>query len=376
MTENVQKKVLIFEPNAYHYEIIPGFVFYFLRLGYQVDCLLHQDSRKLGDVFCRCPELREKIRVYTFDGVHAADRIAELKRENRYTLLFFSTVEIKNEVCREAVECAKPLFDNEQGMIACSHKLRLPEKEYKERIRYFKNRMIALTVTNTQDGEVAEVNPNFFCDTNPKREFHDQVSVISVGMSQNRNELLRAADQLYQKTGETLKLVFVRKQENLMDVLIHLVKLAVIEVFRLRMLDSSVHRPLGRISRNVKKNTEVTGRIPFSDMFARIDEADFIVINFYQGAKKDFSTCQTSGAKQLSLGFLIPCIIEKKAAEYYGFSEKNAVIYENGQLAQALERANSMSREQYAGLVRELEKLQREIRERSVQNLSKLLENT
>ena len=77
----------------------------------------------------------------------------------------------------------------------------------------------------------------------------------------------------------------------------------------------------------------------------------------------------------MSLGFLIPCIIEKKAAEYYGFSEKNAVIYEDGQLAQALERASSMSREQYAGMVRELEKLQREIRERSVQNLDRMLRN-
>ncbi len=376
MTENKQKKVLIFEYNPFHYEIIPGFAYYFLRLGYQVDCLLHQDSRGYGDVFCRCPELREQIQVYTFDGVHAADRIAELKRENGYTLLFFSTIEMKNKVCREAVERAKPLFENEQGMNGCSHKLHLPKKEYRERMRFFKHRMIALTATKTPDGIVPEVNPNYFCDTIPERALHDQVSVISVGMSQNQNELLKAVDQLYQRTGETPRLVFVRKQEKRKDALIHLLKFAVIKVFPLPMLDSSLHQPLGKIDQNVISKAEITGRLSFADMFARIEAADFIVLNFYQVAKKDFSTCQTSGSKQLSLGFLIPCIIEKKAAEYYGFSEKNAVIYEDGQLAQALERASSMSREQYAGMVRELEKLQREIRERSVQNLSKLLENT
>ena len=371
--EITQKKVLIFEPNAYHYEIIPGFVYCFLNLGYEVDCLLHQDSNKLGDVFCRCPELKEKIHIYTFDGVHAAERIEELKRENGYTLLFFSTVEMKNEVCREAVVRSMPLFEKEQGMLACSHKLHLPEKEYRERMRYFKNRMIALTPTKTPDGEVPAVNPNYFCDTIQDRRLHDQVSVISVGMSQNRNELLRAADQLYQKTGDTLRLVFVRKQENLADAVIHLIKLAVIEVFRLRKLDSSLHRPLGRIHQNVKNRAEITGRLSFSDMFDRIDEADFITINFYEGAKKTFSSCQTSGSKQLSLGFLIPCIIEKKAADYYGFSEQNAVIYEEGRLEQALERASRMSAGEYDEMVAELKKLRDEIRARSLSNLERMI---
>ncbi|MBQ9010237.1 MAG: hypothetical protein IJ088_13045 [Clostridia bacterium] len=317
--------------------------------------------------------MRKEIQIYTFDGVHAAERIVELQRENGYTLLFFSSVEMKNRVCLEAVVQTMPLFEREQGMLACSHTFHLPDEEYRKRMQYFKNRMIALTATKIPDGEAAEVNPNYFCDTIPKRELHDDVSVISVGMSQNRNELLRAADQLYQKTGKALKLVFVRKRENFVDDLIHLAKLAVIEVLRLRKLDSSLHQPLGRINRNVKRQTVITGRISFAEMFDRIEEADFIVINFYQGAKNTFSTCQTTGSKQLSLGFLIPCIIEKEVAEYYGFSEKNAVIYEDGHLTQALERATSMSKEEYAEKVRELKQLQREIRGRSAMNLEKML---
>ena len=35
------EKVIIFEPNAYHYEILPGFAKYFLDLGYEVDLLVH-----------------------------------------------------------------------------------------------------------------------------------------------------------------------------------------------------------------------------------------------------------------------------------------------------------------------------------------------
>ncbi len=370
------KKVLIFEPNAYHYEVIPGFVYYFLRLGYEVDCLLHQDCGRLGDAFCRCPSLRAQIQVYTFDGVHAAQRIAELKRENGYTLLFFTTVEMKNKVCREAVLRAAPLFAEQQGIAGCSHKLHLPEKEYRARLRYFRNRMVALTATKLPDGEAVEVNPYYFCDTPPQRAIHAQVSVISVGRSQNQNELLEEAEKLCQKTGKAPKLVFVRKQENALDELIHLVKFTIIKLFPLPMLDSSLHRPLRKISQSVRENMDVTGRVSFSELFDRVDEADFIVMNFYQGAKKDFSTCQTSGSKQLSLGFLIPCIIEKKTAAYYGFTEKNAVIYEDGQLAQALERTAAMSAEEYAGMLRELETLRDEIRARSLRNLGRMLENT
>lgn len=383
MTETDQKKVLVFEPNPYHFEVVPGFVYYFLRLGYQVDCLLHQDSGKFGDVFCRCPALREKIRIYTFDGVHAADRIEELKKENGYTLLFFNTFEIKNDVCREAVERSEPLFENEQGMMACVHWLHGSERERSARARYFKNRMVALSATKIPYGEAAEVNPNYFCDTDPQRELHDPASFISVGQSQNKNELLRATDQLYKKTGEAPRLVFVRKQENWKDALLHLVKFAVIEVFRLGKLDSSLHRPLGRIDPNVKGNAEFTGRVSFAELYARVEAADFNVLNFYQGCKQEssgyqggkkiFSSTQTSGSKQLSLGFLIPCIIEKKAADYYGFCEKNAVIYEDGHLEEALEKASRMSREEYAGMVAELKKLQGEIRARSLSNLERML---
>lgn len=383
MTENNQKKVLIIEPNAYHNEVIPGFVDYFLQMGYRVDCLMHQDSSKLGDVFCRCPALKEKIRVYTFDGVHAADRIAELKKENGYTLLFFNSFEIKNDVCREAVERAEPLFENEQGMMACIHMLHMSETERSARARYFKNRMVALSATKISYGVAEEVNPNFFCDTEPKRALHEPVTFLSVGRSQNQNELLRAADRIYKKSGKAPRLVFVRKQENWKDALLHLVKFAVIEVFRLKMLDSSLHRPLGRIDPKVKNNAEVTGRVSFAELYDRVEAADFIVLNFYQGCEQEtggyqsgkntFTSIQTSGSKQLSLGFLIPCIVEKKAADYYGFSEKNAVIYEDGQLEEALERASRMSAEEYADMVAELKKLQGDIRARSLSNLERML---
>ena len=57
-------RVLLFEPNPYHYEVIPGFAYYFIRLGYEADCLIQKPDQE-GDVFFRCPFLKNRIRFFT-----------------------------------------------------------------------------------------------------------------------------------------------------------------------------------------------------------------------------------------------------------------------------------------------------------------------
>ena len=87
----------------------------------------------------------------------------------------------------------------------------------------------------------------------------------------------------------------------------------------------------------------------------------------------DFTANRTSGTKQLSLGFLKPCIIERSVAEYYGFTDRNAIIYDDGNLTMAVERAICMSEEEYQDMVSELEKLCTEIRDRSEKNLQSMI---
>ena len=60
-----KRTVLIFEPNRYHFECLPGYAKYFIDLGYNVDIL----SRKLGfDSFYLFKE-KYKIRYFVYDDI-------------------------------------------------------------------------------------------------------------------------------------------------------------------------------------------------------------------------------------------------------------------------------------------------------------------
>ena len=47
------KKVLMIEPNWYHFEVVPGYAYYFERLGYTVDIMLKKHEN-LGNEFFYC----------------------------------------------------------------------------------------------------------------------------------------------------------------------------------------------------------------------------------------------------------------------------------------------------------------------------------
>jgi hypothetical protein len=113
--------------------------------------------------------------------------------------------------------------------------------------------------------------------------------------------------------------------------------------------------------------------IPFEMLFDTIEGADFLACNIAGMWEGNFAHGQTSGTKQLSLGFLKPCIIERRYAEAYGFSENNAVVYDEGGLAEALLRAAHMSSNEYDTLRDGLEALRAEVEQRSLANLRGML---
>ena len=144
-------KVLIFEVNPYHFEIIPGFVSLFLDLGCQVDCLM-QDTGVYGSVFCRCEEMRKQIRVFNYTSETVLDKLQELK--NNYDIVFFSSIEKK---CREAAQ----LLIQTTKLAGCCH---LFNDATREVLSYFDGRVVALSETSTPYGHFPEVNANRFCD--------------------------------------------------------------------------------------------------------------------------------------------------------------------------------------------------------------------
>ena len=342
-------KVLIFEIKPHHFEIIPGFVSLFLQLEYEVDCLL-QDAGSYGDVFCRCEEIKKQIRVYNYTSESVLDRLLELQRKNKYGIVFFSSIE---EKCQEAAQLLK---QTNTKLAGCCHVFNDADRET---FPYFDGRIVTLSETTNPYGHFPEVNANRFCDDEQESRKHKNSTVICVGASNDHYKLAKAVE----KTG--IHLTLIRKRYTI----IHLIKYLLIRCFKLNKHDWKRYRPIIKGS-----GIEVTGRIPFPEMFSRIEASDFIAINMYESVMDEFSSSRTTGSKQLSLGFLKPCIIEKSMADYYGFDETNAVVYEKGEFAEALERAVGMSREEYGDMVAELKKLRDKVRRESLENLRLVLE--
>ena len=61
-TNIIKGTVLIFEPNIFHHECLPGYSKYFVDLGYNVDLLLHYSGI---DSLCLFENM-ERVRLFTF----------------------------------------------------------------------------------------------------------------------------------------------------------------------------------------------------------------------------------------------------------------------------------------------------------------------
>lgn len=86
LTSKVRKKsVLIVEPNAFHGEILPGFVKYFQDLGYNVDLLLRHENVEDSSLINI-----KNYKVYSLNAIKIKEAL-KFSKINDYEFLFIST---------------------------------------------------------------------------------------------------------------------------------------------------------------------------------------------------------------------------------------------------------------------------------------------
>ena len=120
----------------------------------------------------------------------------------------------------------------------------------------------------------------------------------------------------------------------------------------------------------IKKYFKVLGRVDYQTVYKNLNKADFILplldpdIHFDRYIKKG-----TSGTFQLIYAFNKPCIIHKTYADIYGFDEKNSLIYEdNDELSDVMQKAISMTNDEYKNIQENLLSVVRTIEKRSFSN--------
>ncbi len=132
-----------------------------------------------------------------------------------------------------------------------------------------------------------------------------------------------------------------------------------------------------QIDEDVAKYFDIRGRLPYREMFAAMEEADFFLclLDPENPDHDRYVSMGTSGSFQLIYGFAKLCLIQSKFAAAYEFNHTNSLVYENNaDLVPLMQQAIEMDGAVYARLQSELKNKAKNIRERSLRNLKLLLE--
>lgn len=360
-------KILVFEPNNHHYEILPGFCQLFIKQGHDVD-LLVRSHLALGDEFCRA-NISVRVFYYDEDGYTALSKLCE---EGKYDCIFVSSFDhIENG---QLINSVKKIEDLDLGIpyFGCFHDLsNISKYENNDLLR--KGRIVALSEYTYDNICIPMVNPQYFSLEIERHQKNEMASFVMVGTNIWRNELehsldserLKGMDYIIESIGAFDEQKY-RRNRLKRRFFYPIAKLFNISKYSNPNMNPATRKAIQRIV-NV-------GKLPFPEMYSTIERADFILLNIKVYPNTDFIMNKTSGSKQLALGFRKPPILPEEIAKAYGFDNTNAIVYHEGHLDEALLKACNLSNEGYQQMTDSLDKLSEIIENKSLDNLKNIIE--
>ena len=285
---------IVWEPcSKSHSEVVPGFVKYFVDLGYHVSVLVDKDRLKEG-LFSKF-----KLPNVSYNKMSAN----QIKR-------FFSESDLEN-VKGVLVTTVGKICDCENHETAYSFfhpnvdrsKLLFVEHEASFAINKgtWNSRMITLRELNYLGAKSIAINPHYFGDVNITSK-NKITNFITVGALKPRkkdcNMIIDAVKDLHNKGITNFKVTVVGKGH-------------------LKQLPKEIH-----------KYFDIKGRLSFAKMYEEIEKADFMLTAYDDKnfEHQRYITTGTSGNFQLIYGFLKPCILIESFAPINKFNAENAII--------------------------------------------------
>ena len=335
--------VLIVETNNCHYEVIPGFAKYFTELGYNVDIAVCGDERLdfLSDAL-------RSVRVYNL-GEKDIERLLSAAAICKYRYVVFNSA-IKYVGGGAANAPEMPLVTDYYKNIATDKSKMIFIQQHMERQGINRNQIALVDLHNSYSSRFYVVNPHYFGKVKITPKNKDITKFIVVGgiSSWRKNyDLLIASVRRLAKLTDKFKVIVVGAGQKL------------------------------QIDEDVAKYFDIRGRLPYREMFAAMEEADFFLclLDPENPDHDRYVSMGTSGSFQLIYGFAKLCLIQSKFAAAYEFNHTNSLVYENNaDLVPLMQQAIEMDGAVYARLQSELKNKAKNIRERSLRNLKLLLE--
>ncbi len=337
------KTVLLVEPNNYHGEIVPGFVKYWQNLGYNVDVVLRISNYE-ENPFALFKK-NELPAVYPLQKWRVS-QILKNKIIKNYDFVFVSSFDYQ--------ETKERYFDylgsepqSRFGALCVYHNCQNIEP-YDENEKYLGKRLFVLNDFPLAKDKAKLLCPIYFGKI-PVHKKNAKTCFVMIGRlspnTRNCSQLLAAVEKLI--------------NENIKN-------------FKVLVIGSGGMAVPEALKRHIKK----LGRLNFNDMYHNCMKSDFLLalLDPDSPQQKSYKNGTTTGSKQLSLGLNKPMLIEQTFADVYGFSAKDAVLYQGDELYEAMKKAINMKEKEYASVCRALERHAVSVATKSEKNLRQTID--
>lgn len=333
------RTILILEPNYCHGEVIPGFCRHLLDMGYRVDVLMHHSLARQSPLCCF-----KEGDIHIFTAMCTSwKRLAKARVLTRYEAILVSTSAFY-DIPGWASFLHMTGFDKFANLLAVEHELkdipRFGEEELDRQGRL-------LTLGSFPRGMM--VNPHFFGEIPPAPRNREPVFITVGSLSAQRKNhelLVEALETVCNEGYRNFSVIIVGEGE------------------------------LGKIPGHLRPFLHVAGKLDFPAMYEAMRRADYFLPLLDPGnpAHNRYITTGVTGSAQLVYGFAKIPVIHEKFASFYGFNDRNALLYTGKEtLGGAMLRAIRQTEEEYAGMQQALLQLGRDIDRESRSNLKRAL---
>ena len=285
--EPINKRVLIFEPNHYHYECTPGFTKYFVDLGYNVDIIMQPSGI---DSFIYFNKI-EKICLFIYDNLNEINKnIYQLSLVIRkYDFVLVQTT----DSTRKKLYINLGFF-NINNSIFVHHDLQYMGNEY---INYInQNRIWALGDFK----KVLFINPHYFGDIKLFDKNNITRFFLTSSVGRNYKYLLESSEHL--------------KRDNF--------------VFEIIVTGRVNNLNVRKIPNCLKDNFIFLHNCNYTQFYNSILSSDYIILPLDPNKKfdREYNRYRSSGSIQLMFGFLKPALINEEFKEVYHLNNENKIF--------------------------------------------------
>lgn len=334
--EPINKRVLIFEPNHYHYECTPGFTKYFVDLGYNVDIIMQPSGI---DSFIYFNKI-EKICLFIYDNLNEINKnIYQLSLVIRkYDFVLVQTT----DPTRKKLYINLGFF-NINNSIFVHHDLQYMGNEY---INYInQNRIWALGDFK----KVLFINPHYFGDIKLFDKNKITRFFLTASVGRNYKYLLESSEHL--------------KRDNF--------------VFEIIVTGRVNNLNVRKIPNCLKDNFIFLHNCNYTQFYNSILSSDYIILPLDPNKKfdREYNRYRSSGSIQLMFGFLKPALINEEFKEVYHLNNENSLLYNNTNFYDVMKKAILLSNKKYKIIQRNLIATAKNIYNLSINNVKKTIKS-